>query len=387
MPDSVTPDRAESDRAPTRATPLRLLVVMPSWLGDAVMATPALRLLRTHLRGSFIGALVRPGLDELLAGSDLIDEFHVERARGVMGPKLVASRIRPRRYDAALLLTNSFSTALITRLAFIPRRVGYDRDGRGLLLTQRLKPALRHAGLGRGKYALVSAVDYYLHAAGAFLGLPEGDGQAGAGTARMSLGVTADQRCAARDILSKAGLSSGEDYALLNPGANNPLKRWPAERFVLAGHWLGARGLRVLVNGSPDERELAESVAAGVNAKTGARPAVALPGLGMSIGALKGIVAGVGAQGASGMGSCRVMLTNDTGPRHVAAAFGIPAVTLFGPTDPRWTTLPPGQHRFENVVADPGLPESEVADDHPDRCAIDRISVERVIEALSRALS
>ncbi|HNB60912.1 MAG TPA: glycosyltransferase family 9 protein, partial [Phycisphaerales bacterium] len=115
------------------------------------MATPALALLRRHLRASFIGALVRPGLDELLAGSaladgsPLVDEFHVERSKGVMGPKVVASRIRPRRYDAALLLTNSFSTALITRLAFIPRRVGYDRDGRGLLLTHRLTPRLRNS--------------------------------------------------------------------------------------------------------------------------------------------------------------------------------------------------------------------------------------------------
>ncbi|HMN42843.1 MAG TPA: glycosyltransferase family 9 protein, partial [Phycisphaerales bacterium] len=169
MPDAAPPSSSESvSRAQPPRRPLRLLVVMPSWLGDVVMATPALRLLRDGLPGSFIGGLVRPGLDELIAGTDLLDEVHVDRARGVMGPKLVAAKIRPRRYDAALLLANSFSTALVTRLAFIPRRIGYDRDGRGMLLTDRIKPEREHEGvmgkMGVGAFVPVSAVEYYLRA-------------------------------------------------------------------------------------------------------------------------------------------------------------------------------------------------------------------------------
>src|SRR5690606_4405022 len=141
---------------------------MPSWLGDVVMATPALRLIREALPGALIGALLRPGMDELLAGSDLVDQLHVDRARGVMGPKIVASRLRQHRYDTCLLLTNSFSTALIARLAFIRRRIGYDRDGRGLLLTDRLDPPRRerpHKG-----FAPVPAVGYYLRAARVLIG-------------------------------------------------------------------------------------------------------------------------------------------------------------------------------------------------------------------------
>lgn len=408
-----------SNNAPDRpqpSAPLRVLVVLPSWLGDAVMATPALALIRSRLRGSFIGALARPGLDELLAGSGLIDEFHVERSRGVMGPKVIAARVRPRRYDAALLLTNSFSTALITRLAFIPRRVGYDRDGRGLLLTQRLRPPLRSdddtrliPGVVRatqhshrrehgasesvlahsGKYALISAVDYYLHAARHFLGFssaaaPSADVDA---APRMALGITDDQRQAALSVLERAGIARGEAYAILNPGANNPAKRWPAARFAEAGRDLAARGLRVLVNGSPGEAELVQQVTDlinGDNRPSRAARAVALTPLGMSIGALKGLLAGVQGGGGDGANPCRVLVTNDTGPRHIAAAFGVPTVTLFGPTDPRWTTLPPGQHPFENIVADSSLPEHEIADDHPERCAIDRIGVERVLDALRR---
>lgn len=406
-----------SNNAPARsqpATPLRVLVVLPSWLGDAVMATPALSLIRSRLRGSCIGALARPGLDELLAGSGLIDEFHVERSRGVMGPKVIAARVRPRRYDAALLLTNSFSTALITRLAFIPRRVGYDRDARGLLLTDRLRPPLRadedsrlipgvvratqhaHArsrggddASGDGKYALISTVDYYLHAAREFLG---GDAATdpSAFPPRMALGVTADQQQAAADILSRAEIAPGEPYAILNPGANNPAKRWPAERFAAVGRDLASRGVRVLVNGSPGEAELVQQVTDLINGDTHsgrAARAVALTPLGMSIGALKGLLAGARAasdQASATLGPCRVLVTNDTGPRHIAAAFGVPTVTLFGPTDPRWTTLPPGQHPCENILADPTLPEHLIADDFPEHCAIERIETERVLDALRR---
>ena len=185
--------------------PLRLLVVLPSWIGDAVMATPALRLLRETLPGTFIGALARPGIDQILAG-DLIDEMHVDRARGVMGPKLVAGKLRPRRYDAALLLTNSFSTALVTRLAFIQRRVGYDRDGRGILLTEKLIAPKRPGG-----WAPVSAVWYYLNAARFLLGedvdqRPLGEQwwtELPTVTERMTLTVTDDDQADAAKALER----------------------------------------------------------------------------------------------------------------------------------------------------------------------------------------
>jgi len=99
-----------------------------------------------------------------------------------------------------------------------------------------------------------------------------------------------------------------------------------------------------------------------------------LPGLGVTLGSLKALVR-----------RCAVMVTNDTGPRHIAAALNVPTVALFGPTDPRWTTLPPGTPEVR-IVADPTLPDDEVADDHPERCRIDRIEIGRVIDAVERAL-
>jgi ADP-heptose:LPS heptosyltransferase len=78
------------------------------------------------------------------------------------------------------------------------------------------------------------------------------------------------------------------------------------------------------------------------------------------------------------------MVTNDTGPRHIAAALNIPIVTLFGPTDHRWTTIP--YTREQIVLADPTLPEEEVANDHPERCAIEQIGVEGVMAAAQSAM-
>mgnify|MGYP000962729352 CR=1 FL=1 len=346
--------------------PLRLLVVMPSWLGDCVMATPALRMLRASLPGCFIGGLVRPGNDALLAGLDFFDELHVERASGVMGPKFVAAKVRPRRYDSALLLTNSFSTALTVRIAGIPRRVGYDRDARGLLLTHRLKAPTR----ADASWAPVPAVSYYAHAAQCLLDPLHPPGLAPdtpIPPLPMELATTPEEEARADAILAAAGVAAGARFAMLNPGGNNPAKRWPTDRFAaLARHLHDARRLCVLVNGSPAEAELVAEIAL----KSGIG-CVQLPRLGITIGALKALVR-----------RSTIMVTNDTGPRHIAAAFGVPVVSLFGPTDHRWTTIhaPAGE---AVVLADPSLPPDQLANDHPDRCAITQITESRVLDAVA----
>jgi heptosyltransferase II len=360
---------------------LRLLVVMPSWVGDAVMATPALRLLRARLPGIYIGALVRPGIDELLAGSDFFDEVHADRPAGVMGYKNVASRLRARRYDTALLLTNSFSTALIARLAGVPRRIGYNRDARGLLLTDALEAPRRPDG----RWAPIPAAAYYWHAARSLLddSVPRcPDVSLPADIPPMELRTTEAQQASAGELLGRAGLRSKEAFAVFNPGGNNPAKRWPAERFAAVGCWAHQEyGLRILVNGSPGEAELTQRIAAEIQAQRGEGAAVSLAGMGITLGSLKGVLADE---------RCRVMVTNDTGPRHIAAAFERPVVSLFGPTDPRWTKIPrrrPCQRIMEvELVADPELPMSEVADDHPERCAIERIALEDVITGVRIAL-
>lgn len=369
--------------------PLRLVVVLPSWVGDVVMATPAIRRIREAMPGIFIGALCRPGIDQLIGsqggGSDLFDEVHVFVPHGMMATKKAAAKVRPRRYDTALLLTNSFSTALTTRMAFIPRRIGYDRDGRGMLLTDRVVPPRNDDRSWR----MVPAVDYYWHLAASLLGeagvdwsvhepvdcvsmplaLPRG--------VVMELPVSDAEQTKCDEILKEAGVGDGDRFAVLNPGGNNEKKRWPADRFARLGDWLSeSHGLKVLINGSPAETELIEEIRSLSSGNL-----VSLPELGNTLGALKAI--------------CRraeIMVTNDTGPRHIAAAMGTKLVTLFGPTDPRWTTVPvralsDGRESEVVLVADPTLAASESANDHPERCAIERIEEQRVMDAVGFLLN
>lgn len=378
---------------PDRSAILRLLLVLPSWVGDAVMATPALVRLRESLPGVFLGALARPGIDRLLDGlttpdgTPVIDEFHAAHPTGVLGPKFVAAKIRPRRYDTALLFTGSFSTALTVRVAGIPRRVGYDRDGRGFLLTSRLHPPRREGG----GWALVPAVSYYWFAASALID-PEAPADLSAPTLTnpyraptllppgpaLRLAVTTRDLEEAHRVRTSAGLEPGRPFAMLNPGGNNPAKRWPPERFsALADHLADRHGLTVLVNGSPAEGDLCRAIAAGARTAR----AVPLPDHAHTLGSLKALCR-----------DARLMVTNDTGPRHIAAAFGTPTVALFGPTDPRWTTIPtvdPGTGREREVIliADPTLPAGESANDHPERCAIDRIGLDTVRDAADGLLA
>ncbi len=187
----------------------------------------------------------------------------------------------------------------------------------------------------------------------------------------MELASTPEQSAASADILARAGVTASTRFAILNPGGNDQAKRWPPDRFIEAGKHLAQRHkLRILVNGSPGERDLVTMIARGCDG-------VSLTDLAITLGSLKGIVARAG-----------VMLTNDTGPRHIAAAFGVPLVSLFGPTDHRWTIIPTRDGAPEELLlADPTLPERELANDHPERCSIDRISTSDVIAALDRVLS
>lgn len=377
---------------PDASKPARVLVFLPSWLGDTVMATPTLRLLREAMPRSIIVGLVRPGLDDLLAGSDLLDDVRVADGRSVTGPAKIASKLIPLRLDAALLLPNSFSSAMTVRLAGIPIRVGYDRDGRGLLLTDRLLAPKRPAPF-KG-WEPVSAVQYYLAAGRALLQVlaarnyavdlaPRLDGSSSlTWTPMLELSSTPMQDALSRELLERAKIDpSNEPFVLLNPGGNNPAKRWPVERFAAVAHHLIQRHrMKLVINGSPAEAPLVALIrdAIALNHPEDADLVSCLPELGVTVGSLKGVVA-----------RAKLVITNDTGPRHLAAAFNVPCVSLFGPTDPRWTILPErdAAHPREIILtADPTLPAEELADDHPERCRIDQIATDDVIAAVDRLM-
>ena len=133
----------------------------------------------------------------------------------------------------------------------------------------------------------------------------------------------------------------------------------------------------MLINGSPAEAELCDEIERRLRVSAPAAHVLNLARAGNTLGSLKALTR-----------AARVMVTNDTGPRHIAAAFGTPLVSLFGPTDHRWTTIPtrPGSPEII-LTADPTLPAEEIANDHPERCTVDRIAVETVREAADRVLS
>ncbi len=302
----------------------RLLVVLPSWVGDVVMATPTLRALGELYPAATTAYLMRPSVQPVIDAAPWCDEtiaMPPEADRGAGGLMHLAGRLRAMRFDLAVLLPNSFRTALLARLAQIPRRLGYDRDGRGFLLTDRLIP-LR----GRGGYVPLPTLHYYL-------GLARYLGASAPSPAMQLFTRPADDR-RADELLREAGVdppsgsgshSAGGPLVLLNPGANyGDAKMWPAERFAaVADALIDRRGATVLLNGAPKERAILDAVHAAAR-----HDLIDLPRLGSNLTLLKSVIR-----------RCDLMVTNDTGPRHLAAALGVPVVTIFGPTDPRWSEI------------------------------------------------
>jgi heptosyltransferase-2 len=278
----------------------RILVRAPNWAGDLVMATPGFRALRAARPGAHIAVHVKPGLAPLLHGAPWFDEVIVPSAEGHGVRALIRAgrALRPRRFDLGLCLPDSFSSALLMRLAGVRRIVGYARQGRRLLLHVPLVPAPGWVPRERHVLDLVAAV-----------------GAASRGT-QLELFVTDDEERRANAALSRHGVCRSDGLALLAPGASfGPSKLWPTEGFAQVGDGLARAGARIGLIGSPEEVPLVRRVAAAMQT-----PAAILAGS-LDLGALKAV-----------MRRARVLVCNDAGARHVAVAFGVPVVTLLGPT-------------------------------------------------------
>ena len=304
----------------------RMLVVLPSWVGDVVMATPTLRALRTRYPDAHISYLVKSTIKPIIEGSPWYDRLIAIRPRKTKSAAAaktkgrrsffnLAGRIRKRDFDTAVLLPNSFRTALMAKTAKIPRRVGYDRDGRGFLLTDRLLP-MREPG----RYIPTPTLQYYLQLA-RYLDAPN-DNEV------MELHSKPEQHDAARSLLTKAGIDpdgGDQPVVLLNPGANyGAAKMWYPDRFAaVADKLIEQHNAKILVSGAPKERQILDAVHEAGNGQF-----IDLPSLGCDLGMLKSILR-----------RCDLVLTNDTGPRHIAAAVNTPLITIFGPTDPRWSEI------------------------------------------------
>jgi heptosyltransferase-2 len=308
--------------------PKRILVVQPSWVGDAVMATPTLRSLRERFPAAHIAYLMKRYVKDIYTGMPWADQIITYRTGKAAKKKSgngqffdLAARLRAGRFDLAVLLPNSFKTALVCKMAGIDRIVGYDRDGRGFLLTDKLLPVK-----DKGKFVPSPIVKYYLGLAN-YLGGTSRD-------LRMELFVTDSERREAESVLARCGLeptldrpgSKGQPpLVILNVGAQyGAAKLWKQEYFAeLADRLMDELNATVLISATAKERPIVEAITRHMR-----RAGVDLSNKGMTLGSLKEIVR-----------RCDLMVTNDTGPRHIAAAMDVPVVTVFGPTHPEWTEI------------------------------------------------
>jgi heptosyltransferase-2 len=293
---------------------VKVAIFLPNWVGDVVMATPALRALREHfVTGEFIGVL-RPYVASVLDGSPWLDRHIYLDPKGPWSRRGagVACELWREQIDLAVLFPNSFHTAVVAWLGGCRRRLGYARYGRTLLLTDAVAP-VRDA---RGRLTPSPVLDAY-NALVDVLGCPPA-------SRRLQLYTTPRDEAVADAVWLETGLASNSEVVCLNPGAAfGAAKHWPADYFAaLAQQLTDQRGCGVLVLCGPAERATAAEIQ-----RLAGRPSVrSLAEFPLSLGLTKACVR-----------RADVLVTTDSGPRHFAAAFNRPVLTLFGPTHIAWT--------------------------------------------------
>ncbi len=296
--------------------PRRIFVRMPNWVGDVLMATPVLRALRNAHPEAEIHVCARRHVLPLLRGLPSVDALLEAPKPGVGGLWSLRTRLRSLDFDEAILLPDSVNAALGPFLARIPLRVGYARDAaRRTLLTHALRPPSE-----AGQRLPISMVERYLR-------ITREIGVADAGE-QLDLVVDSLARDAAEQRLRDAGIGSAERIVVVTPGASfGASKLWPAEHFAEACDRLSLRtGLRAVLAPGPGEEAVAQRIIDTCKSAT-----VQLADPPTKLAELAGLIE-----------RAELVLSNDTGPRHMAVALGTPVIALLGPTDPRHT-----QHLLE----------------------------------------
>jgi heptosyltransferase II len=286
------------------AAPREIVVRGPNWAGDLVMSTPGFRALRAGFPRARITLHVRSGLEALVAGAPWFDRV-LPLGPGAHSPLALLRAARALAaagpFDLGLCIPDSFSSALLMRLARVGCSVGYERGGRGLLLQHAL-PVPSEWGPRR-----LVAREHCV------LGLVEALGCTALGT-HLELYTTPEEEERAKvQIRARA---AGARLVGLAPGAGyGPAKCWPAERYAQVGDALGQAGAQVVLLGAQGEAALTAEVAARMR-----EPALDLGGR-LDLGAAKAVIR-----------QLALLVCNDAGARHIAVAFGVPCVVFFGPT-------------------------------------------------------
>jgi heptosyltransferase II len=281
---------------------MKILIRATNWVGDAIMALPALRAVRSRFHDAQITILARPYVAAIYKDQGVCDNLmFVEDKRDVV------SELRAQKFDVALLLQNAFQAAWTVWRAGIPQRIGYSRDGRGLLLTKAV-PVPKHGEIPAHEQF------YYLELlrrAGWLDALPNGN--------FISLSVPQESRLRAEEFLLTAGARPNHPRIAVGAGASyGSAKCWPPDRFAETVSRLHKENdADVILFGTAAEAAVSAAIVAGMR-----RPPIDLTGK-TSIADLPALLS-----------QCHLFIGNDSGAMHVAAAVGLPVVAVFGPTDP-----------------------------------------------------
>jgi len=290
---------------------VKVLVRAPNWVGDAIMALPALREVRKRFSDAEISIVARPYVAELYREQQICNElieYDSNRAHaGISGRERLAGQIRAKKFDVALLLQNAFDAAWIAWRAGIRERIGYARDGRGLLLTKAIPVPKSGEIPAHEKF-------YYLE-----LLRRAGWVDALLDESFIPLSVAQDKRRNGEEFLLKAGARSGVLRVAIGAGASYGLaKCWLPSRFAeLASRLQSQRDADVILFGTAAEVAVSNLIAAEMR-----RPPIDLTG--------KSAIADLPAL----LSQCHLFIGNDSGAMHVAAGVGLPVVAVFGSTDP-----------------------------------------------------
>lgn len=304
----------------------RLLIRGVNWIGDSVMTLPALKALRKGLGGAHLSLLIKPWVSGVFEHNPDIDEIisYDDAHKGLVGRAKLSWALRKKHFCGALLLQNAFDAAMIAFLAGIKERIGYNRDGRRLLLTHAVP-------VTRGKS---HQIHYYLNL------LQQTGIQAEYSCPYIYLSL--DERLRTRTRL--AGMK--RPVLGMNPGATyGSAKRWFPERFAEVATWFMAdTGGSVVIFGGAREVDIADEIYKNIIPEF-RKPDTLLNVAGQTT--LREII--------SLISECDAFLTNDSGPLHVAYAVRTPTVSIFGSTDPVLTGPPPGTESFNIVVTGPDV--------------------------------
>jgi len=334
-----------------------ILIWLPSPIGDAVLCTPALRAIRRHFKSCEILFFAKPVVREVLSPSAFTDKWLEQHDDN---PFAIAKMLRDCKFTHAILFKNSFASALAVFLARIPLRIGYAREGRSLLLTDKLHPPK----LPDGKFKPISMIDYYL-AVASWLGCDTADR-----SLELLIDTKDEEKLKAR--LPEISKSEGPVVVIVPGGAFGPSKCWLSERFAQTADWLIANynaTVVISVSPNPAEKKIAKEIFNSSKHKL-----INLSDRPISAGELKFLFS-----------TADLVISNDTGPRHIATALGRKVISLFGPNDPAWTDT--GYENETQIVGDvPCAPCGKGICEKSEHLCMQAISVETVCRAAKRLL-